>query len=234
MSAMARRERAQARQSAHPDPAVSGTLRVIGGTLRGRSIAYSGDPRTRPMKQRVREAVFNLVGDRVVGTHVLDLFAGTGALAWEALSRGAVRATLIERHFPTVRLLRQNAEALGVSDRVSIVAGDAFVWAPRVAAESPLCGAVPPWLLFCAPPYNLYVNQAPALVALLSALASRAPNQSVLLVEADERFDTTMLPAACLWDIRGYPPAVIAVGEVRHTPPACSSMASPESGPRHV
>ena len=70
---------------------VTGTLRVIGGVLRGRLIAYSGEMCTRPMKQRVREATFNLLGPRVVGTQVIDLFAGTGALAWEALSRGAHR-----------------------------------------------------------------------------------------------------------------------------------------------
>ncbi|MCU0960290.1 MAG: RsmD family RNA methyltransferase [Pirellulaceae bacterium] len=220
----------RARQPAHPDSAVSGTLRIIGGSLRGRPIAYTGDPRTRPMKQRVREAVFNLVGHRVVGTHALDLFAGTGALAWEALSRGAVRATLIERHFPTVRLIRQNAAALGLADRVSVVAGDAFVWAPQLPATPPLCEAALPWLLFCAPPYSLYVGEAPALMALLSALASRAPNQSVFVVEADERFDPALLPASCQWDIRGYPPAVIAVGDVRNPLPAGVPAAAPQSG----
>jgi 16S rRNA (guanine966-N2)-methyltransferase len=100
---------------------VTGTLRVIGGTLRGRLIAYSGELCTRPMKQRVREAMFNLLGPRVVGTQVFDLFAGTGALAWEALSRGAQRATLIERHFPTTRLIRENATSLGLTDRIDVV-----------------------------------------------------------------------------------------------------------------
>ena len=67
------------------------TLRIIGGRLRGSVIEYHGDPRTRPMKDRVREAAFNLIGPQVVGTFAIDLFAGTGALAFEALSRGAVR-----------------------------------------------------------------------------------------------------------------------------------------------
>src|SRR5262245_7614130 len=64
-------------------------LRIIGGTLRHRKLLYSGDQRTRPMKDRVREAVFNLVGPDVVGQHAIDLFAGTGALGFEAISRGA-------------------------------------------------------------------------------------------------------------------------------------------------
>src|SRR6185369_13778531 len=78
-------------------------LRIIGGKLRGRKLQYSGDLRTRPMKDRVREAVFNLLGPGVKGSHAIDLFAGTGALGLEAISRGAAQATLIERHLPTSR-----------------------------------------------------------------------------------------------------------------------------------
>ena len=63
-------------------------VRIIGGKFRGRKLEYSGDPRTRPMKDRVREALFNLLGHGVEGKVAIDLFAGTGALALEALSRG--------------------------------------------------------------------------------------------------------------------------------------------------
>src|SRR5205823_2176218 len=75
-------------------------LRIIGGRMRGRKLVYGGDQRTRPMKDRTREAVFNLLGPGVTGTHAIDLFAGTGALGLEAISRGAESATLIEQHFP--------------------------------------------------------------------------------------------------------------------------------------
>src|SRR5947207_6491605 len=83
----------------HDEPIVG--LRIIGGSLRGRKISYSGEVRTRPMKDRVREAVFNLLGAQVAGTQAIDLFAGTGALGLEALSRGAAQATFIDRHLPT-------------------------------------------------------------------------------------------------------------------------------------
>ena len=82
-----------------------GTVRIIGGHLRGRLLPFPVDPRTRPMKDRVREAVFNLVGPTVVGSYAIDLFAGTGVLGIEAVSRGAASATLIERHFPTARAI---------------------------------------------------------------------------------------------------------------------------------
>ena len=69
-----------------------GKLRIIGGKFRGRQIEYSGDPVTRPMKDITREACFNLVGAYVDGKAAFDLFAGTGAIGLEALSRGATQA----------------------------------------------------------------------------------------------------------------------------------------------
>ncbi len=194
---------------------VAGTLRVIGGTLRGRPIAYSGDLCIRPMKQRVREAMFNLLGPRVVGTHVIDLFAGTGALAWEALSRGARDATLIERHFPTARLIRENAASFGLTDRIDLVPGDTFFWGKRLAPRPAADSGDPAWLVFCSPPYDLYVSQLQPMLKLLQKIVDVAPPLSLVVVEADERFDPGNLPASYAWDVRSYPPAVLAVGEQR-------------------
>ena len=89
-------------------------LRIIGGRLGGRQIQYSGDQRTRPMKNRVREAMFNLVGPWVKGTYTIDLFAGTGAVGLESVSRGSVGATLVEKHFPTARIIQDNVRSLGI------------------------------------------------------------------------------------------------------------------------
>jgi 16S rRNA (guanine966-N2)-methyltransferase len=214
------RDRRPPANTAAPTP-VTGTLRVIGGTLRGRPIAYSGDLRTRPMKQRVREATFNLLGTRVRGTHVIDLFAGTGALAWEALSRGAARATLIERHFPTARLIRENAASLALTDRVEIVPGDTFFWAKRLPPPDTIpAGEAPaPWLVFCSPPYELYVSHLQPVLELLSSLVAAGPPGSLIVVEADQRFDMSSLPAPYDWDVRTYPPAVLAVGQQRAAGP---------------
>jgi 16S rRNA (guanine966-N2)-methyltransferase len=196
-----------------PPPAAH-ELRIIGGTWRKRKLAYHGDPVTRPMKDRVREAVFNLIGPSVVGTHALDLFAGTGALALEALSRGATRATLIERHFPTARLLKQNVEVLKASDRAAIVSGDAFLWVRRLKQASNL-DAERPWTVFVSPPWDFYAERKAELLEMIGKLASQAPEGSVIAVESDERFDTSELPDAEEWDVRTYPPAVIAVRRIR-------------------
>lgn len=190
------------------------TLRIVGGRLRGRPIRYLGDPRTRPMKQRVREAAFNLIGSRVQGTHVVDLFAGTGAITWEAFSRGAVSATVIERHFPTVRVLRENASTLGLTDHLQVVAGDAFVWARRLPSSVQAGDTPRPWLACCSPPYDFYVERREDMLWLTAAILEAAPAGSVVLVEADERFDMGLLPSTVTWDVRPYSPAVLAVGEL--------------------
>jgi 16S rRNA (guanine966-N2)-methyltransferase len=181
--------------------------RIIGGSLGGRRLVYSGpEERTRPMKDRVREAVFNLIGPDVVGKHVIDLFSGTGALGFEALSRGAARATLIEQHFPTAAVIRQNALLLGVIDRVELLPANAFLWAENTAAD-----AREPWLVFCSPPYAFYTDRREAMLALVGTMIDRSPAGSIVVVESDRRFDLGQLPDAAAWDIREYPPAVIAI-----------------------
>jgi 16S rRNA (guanine966-N2)-methyltransferase len=179
--------------------------RIIGGALRGRRLLYDGQMRTRPMKDRVREALFNLLGP-LKGAHAIDLFAGTGALAFEALSRGAERATLLEQHFPTAETVRQNAAALGVTNQCEVLAADAFVWAARTSASSDL-----PWLVFVSPPYELFVSRRDDMLNLVSRMIDRAPAGSTFVVEADRHFDFRLLPCSEQWDVREYLPAVVGI-----------------------
>jgi len=158
------------------------------------------------MKDRVREAVFNLAGPSVRGKQAVDLFAGTGALGLEAISRGAAKATFIEQHFPTAAVIRQNIAALGVESQCEVVTGDVFLWAKRQQAPGSL-----PWIVFCSPPYDFYVDRLDEMLALLSGLMASAPAQSVFVVESDERFDFELLPDPQAWDIRAYAPAVIGI-----------------------
>jgi 16S rRNA (guanine966-N2)-methyltransferase len=204
-------------------------VRIIGGKLRGRLLEYSGDMRTRPMKDRVREAVFNLVGPAIAGTHAIDLFAGTGALGLEALSRGATSATMIERHYPSSQLIKQNAQSLGIEEKCEVVFGDAFLWtrkqcAPQASHPASLTpnlrsqisnpsSSAPRWLVFCSPPYEFYVSRQAEMLELLSALWSTAVSGSLFVVEADERFDFGLLPEPARWDVRNYRPARIGVAE---------------------
>jgi 16S rRNA (guanine966-N2)-methyltransferase len=167
---------------------------------------YSGQRSTRPMKDRLRESVFNLIGPAVRGKYAVDLFAGTGALGLEAVSRGAVGATFIEQHRPTVAALRRSVVELDVESACQIVTGDVFLWL-RSGPELPQS----PWLVFCSPPYDFYVERADQMQRLLEGLLTEAPHESVFAVEADKRFDFASLPEADAWDVRVYPPAVVGI-----------------------
>ena len=199
-------------RAGRPEEEVVG-LRIIGGSLRGRKIEYSGDIRTRPMKDRVREAIFNLLGYGVVGSHVIDLFAGTGAMAFEAISRGAAAATCIERHYPTTKLIERGAREIGISDRLTVVFGDAFLWTKNYS----LPPNSPPLTIFCSPPYDFYVERETEMLALIARWRELGPPGSQLVVEADERFDFAKLPQSEHWDVRAYPPAFVGIWENKET-----------------
>jgi 16S rRNA (guanine966-N2)-methyltransferase len=106
-------------------------VRVVAGELRGRRIEAPPGNDTRPTTDKVREAVFNALGslDLVRDARVADLFAGSGALGIEALSRGAAHCTFVERDRSALRVLRDNLDHLGVADRARVVAGDAIATA---------------------------------------------------------------------------------------------------------
>jgi 16S rRNA (guanine966-N2)-methyltransferase len=180
--------------------------RIVGGKMRGRKLLYSGDARTRPMKDRTREAIFNLLGPRVAGTHAIDLFAGTGALGLEAVSRGAAQATFIEQHFPTAGLIEKNIATLQIEVPCKVEPANTFIWAKR----QPQLGDLP-WVVFSSPPYAFYVDRREEMLSLLGTLIERAPVGSVFVVEADNRFDFSQLPRAAEWEIREYYPAHVGL-----------------------
>ena len=184
-------------------------LRIIGGKFRGSKLRYSGDNRVRPMKDRVREAVFNLIGPAVKGMYAIDLFGGTGAVAIEAISRGATGATIIEIHLPTAELLKKNLEALDLLPICNLCKTDAFFWVKNEAEHPPKQS---PWILFCSPPYDFYVSRKAEMLEMLIRLFELVPADSIFVIEADERFDLTQLPIVPEpHRIRSYPPAVIAI-----------------------
>jgi 16S rRNA (guanine966-N2)-methyltransferase len=95
-------------------------VRIVAGQAKGRRLVAPAGADTRPTSDKVRSAVFNVLGQFFEGGRVLDLYAGTGALALEALSRGCERATCVETDRDAVEALRRNAETCGFSDRVEI------------------------------------------------------------------------------------------------------------------
>jgi 16S rRNA (guanine966-N2)-methyltransferase len=181
-------------------------LRIIGGTFRGRKLQYSGQLSVRPMKDRVREAVFNLIGPSIRGKYAVDLFAGTGAIGLEAISRGATGATFIECHYPTAGTLRENIATLGVQSLCQVVVADTFAW----MRQEP-CLVRCPWVVFFSPPYDFYVSRPEAMLGLIDTLSRLAAPESILVVESDQRFDFSLLGEIDRWDVRDYPPARVGI-----------------------
>lgn len=178
--------------------------RITGGKLRGQSLEFTPSSRTRPMKDRVRETLFDLVGPKVKQAIAIDLFAGTGALGFEALSRGASSAIFAERHFPTADALVRSAKRLGVEDVTKVLPGDVLLWARRM----PLLPEGAPWLVFVSPPWSFFSERITETMALVDALAAKAPTKSIFMVESSDAFDPSHLPGTG-WESRAITPATL-------------------------
>lgn len=175
-------------------------LRIIGGEMRGRTVLYHGDDFTRPMKDNIRENLFNLIGMAVRGSICFDLFAGTGALALEAISRGAHSAVLIEQHRRAAEFIRRTAATLDVESKLLLHVGDTFRLAANLLAP-PTDDT--PWIVFLCPPYALWQERNAELKQIIERVIDAAPPGSVMVAETEKSFPTDWFPGGP-WDHRTY------------------------------
>jgi 16S rRNA (guanine966-N2)-methyltransferase len=173
------------------------SLRIVAGTHGGRRIDTPPGRSTRPTSDRVREALFSILGDAVEGADVLDLFAGSGALGIEALSRGAASATFVDGDARAVATIRRNLDALGLLT-VTVHRRDVFAW---LASAGDRYGVV-----FADPPYSSASRTAQRLSELLPPLLRET---SLTVTESDKR-DPLILPMP-LVDERVYGDTRIAI-----------------------
>ena len=122
-------------------------MRIITGTAKGCNLKTPKGMSTRPTSDRVKESLFSILGGEMEGTRVLDIFAGTGALGLEALSRGAREAVFIDK--ATDKLIRENSQHCRLSDRAEILKGDVFAQLNRLSVQGRRFD-----LVFCDPPYH--------------------------------------------------------------------------------
>ena len=182
-------------------------MRIVGGNLGGRVLKAPAGHATRPTSEKVREAIFNILGD-VGETHVLDIFAGSGAIGIEALSRGAAHATFIDHDRTAVQVLRKNLAELGLDDLASVIAQDAVTAVKR----APLA----PWrFVFVDPPYasDLATRAVLALPA-----ASLAPDARVVIEHDRRHVPPDALGSLLRTDQRRYGDTMLSFYEVRHDP----------------
>ncbi len=184
-------------------------MRIVGGELRGRPLATPRDQSIRPTSDRTREAVFNVLahrfGDKLEGARVLDLFAGTGALGLEALSRGASYCVFIEESAEGRGLIRTNVETFGLQGRTKIFR--------RNATGLGEAGTLAPFgLVFADPPYGKGLGEE----ALQSARAGGwlAPG-ALCVVEEVAAAPFAPGPGFSVLDERGYGETVIRFIEAK-------------------
>jgi 16S rRNA (guanine966-N2)-methyltransferase len=182
-------------------------MRIIAGQRRGHKIdgprASAG---TRPTSDLVRESLFNILGDLVVDRTVIDLFAGTGALGLEALSRGAERAVFVERDRGCVSLIIRNVATLRYEDRASVRLVDAYRWARAFQPAE-----LRPVIVFIDPPYQEYERRGSVLNQLIAQVVEKVSAGSVVVVEAGRVLDERILEDFQSWDIRRYSSTQIAI-----------------------
>lgn len=193
-------------------------MRVVAGTARGRRLVAPKGDLVRPTTDRVKESVFNALGslDVLQGADVLDLFAGSGALGIEALSRGARRATFVDDHPRSIAALRTNLAATGLAERAQVVRADVLAHLaapPGAAVDLPAAQDEGPLLVFADPPYRFecWAELLDALVAWDAA----SPGHDGLLAVLESDREPPVPPG---WDLvrsRTYGSTVMAFLQIR-------------------
>jgi 16S rRNA (guanine966-N2)-methyltransferase len=173
-------------------------VRIVAGSLRGRKLTVVVHEGMRPTPQMVREALFSILGNAVPDRAFYDIFAGTGVVGLEAISRGATSARLIEKDPRQVTDIQKYADQFGVGDKVQVLKADAYRWAERWLPPKD------PVNLFLSPPFPDLSEKADEFLALVGLLLEKAPNASVLTIQAEEGFPLASLPQPLAWDVRKY------------------------------
>ncbi len=163
-------------------------MRIVGGDAKGRRLKHPKTAGTRPVIDRVKTALFDILGERVVDTRFLDLFAGTGAVGLEALSRGAAQATFIELSQQVTTVLRENLRTTGLAEHAEVIRGDAFRFLDLAASQGRRYDMV-----YIAPPQ--YHQMAAKALAQVERLPLTEPGAlAIVQIFPKERVDLDQLP----------------------------------------
>ena len=188
-------------------------VRIVAGSLRGRKLTCVVHEGMRPTPQMVREALFSILGNAVPGRVFYDIFAGTGVVGLEAVSRGATAARLIEKDPRLGAEIQKYAQQFGVADKAQVLRADVYRWAERWVP--PGAGPVN---LFLSPPFPDLTQRADEFLGLVSTLLEKAPDESVLTIQAEDGFPVEQLPDLPRWDVRRYGRNMLLFYVVSRTP----------------
>jgi 16S rRNA (guanine(966)-N(2))-methyltransferase RsmD len=162
-------------------------MRIIAGKYRSRILKSLKGSALRPTSDRLRETLFNVLGPAVAGSRFLDVFAGTGAVGIEALSRGAAEAIFIENHSPAAKLIRLNLDSLKIDSGYTILAADALSALEKLAARH--TPSTPPIdFVFVDPPYANHADYDRILAFLSSNSANFLAPDALVIFEHHHKF----------------------------------------------
>ncbi len=178
-------------------------IRVVAGTLRGRRVACVVNPELRPTPQRVREALFSILGNAIPNRPFLDVFAGTGIHGLEALSRGASEALFLERDPKLASDIDKNLKQYSLTDKGQVSRNDVYRWAERwLPPQHPVN-------LFLSPPFEDLENNPERFIQLVTILLEKLPDESTISVQTEGEIANSLPPA--VWDTRTYGRNVLSI-----------------------
>jgi 16S rRNA (guanine966-N2)-methyltransferase len=173
-------------------------LRIVAGAFRGRKLTCNFGEDLRPTPQMVREALFSILGHSVPDRVFYDIFAGTGVIGLEALSRGASSAVFIERDFRLANDIDQHLRDFELARRGRVLRTDAYRWAEGWQAPAE------PVNLFLSPPFADYEHRLEDMFLLVGHLQRKSAPQSVLVLQSEREAGLEKLPDFGQWDQRSY------------------------------
>jgi 16S rRNA (guanine966-N2)-methyltransferase len=188
-------------------------MRIIAGEFRGRRLLPPAGDATRPITDRVKQSLFDILAPLIPDARVYDCFAGTGSMGLECLSRGAKHATFFEVDRSAQHRLKQNIQTLGVDERSAVIGTDLFKWF-RDSDQS----ADSVNLIFLDPPYRFLRERPDDLRQLSAAFAPHLCSNGIVVFRHDAS-DQLPLPPLALSDVRTYGSMTIEFLTARADPP---------------
>src|SRR5437764_8552200 len=187
-------------------------LRIVAGALRGRKVTFTVSPHLRPTPQMVREALFSILGNAVPDRPFVDVFAGTGVVGLEALSRGASAATFVERDHRLANDIDGHLRSFGVDQQAQLLRTDVYRWAERWRAPAE------PVNVFLSPPFPDLDQRPDDFERLVRTLQAKLAAGSVLVLQVEDTFDAAVLSDAPRWEPRKYGRNVLLFWEPADAP----------------
>ncbi|HKI30326.1 MAG TPA: RsmD family RNA methyltransferase [Gemmataceae bacterium] len=173
-------------------------LRIVSGALRGRKVICNVQPNLRPTPDMVRAALFSILGHAVPERPFFDVFAGTGVVGLEAISRGASRVTFVERDFRVAAEIERHLKDFGVADRAVIARADTYRWGERWEAPAE------PVNVFFSPPFADFERRPAEFLGLVRLVQQKVAPGSVVVVQSERGAIEDEETVFAGWDLRRY------------------------------